>query len=63
MGCTDYDTKLFSFAIIWWSLWLSRNKMRLEKEISEATSGCLVLYYSQTAKLGGVAAGGGHETF
>ena len=32
LGCSNYDIKLFSFAIIWWSLWLSRNKMRLEKK-------------------------------
>ena len=32
LGCSNYDIKLFSFAIIWWSFWLSRNKMRLEKK-------------------------------
>ncbi|RLN39911.1 hypothetical protein C2845_PM01G23220 [Panicum miliaceum] len=30
LGCAKFNLKPFSFAIIWWGLWLSRNKMRME---------------------------------
>ncbi|KAG2626385.1 hypothetical protein PVAP13_3KG351527 [Panicum virgatum] len=30
LGCSDFDLKLFQFAIVAWSLWVCRNKMRME---------------------------------
>jgi len=32
LGGAHHNLKLFSFAITWWGLWLSRNKMRMEKK-------------------------------
>ena len=42
LGSADYNLKLFSFAVIWWSFWLSLNKMILEKKFPNQP--CDVLY-------------------
>ena len=31
LGCKDYELKLFTFVIIAWALWVSRNKIRIQK--------------------------------
>ena len=30
LGCSDFDLKLFQFAIVAWSLWVCRNKIRIK---------------------------------
>ena len=52
VGCTDYDPKLFSFTIICWSLWLSRHKMRMEKEFSKHPGDVLYLICYKIQKWG-----------
>jgi hypothetical protein len=36
-----YETKLFSFAIVWWALWNQRNKIRIELKFPKSPSDIL----------------------
>jgi hypothetical protein len=52
VGGADYDPKLFSFAIIWWSSWLARNKMRMENKFLKHPSDVLFSISSKMQRWG-----------
>ena len=31
MGCADYDLKFFIFVVVTWAIWVTRNKIRMQR--------------------------------
>jgi hypothetical protein len=63
LGCTEYDLKLFTFAIIWWALWLTRSKMRMESKFPNQPCDVLFFHLIQDAEVGDSVASVGEGVF
>jgi hypothetical protein len=62
-ACADYDLKLFSFAITWWSLRVSRNKMRMERKFPNHPGYSIYLKMQKVGVGGGAAKGDEQGSF
>ena len=60
---TKYDLKLFSFAITWWVLWLTRNKMRMERKFPNQPCDVLFSILSKMQRWGILLRASERESF